>query len=78
MGGTLNEFHLYLNSVNLNIKLSLDFSSTSINFLDLKIYVDTEGALHTTIYRKPTDRNTILRADSFHPANLISNIPYVQ
>lgn len=46
---------------------------TSINFLDLKIYVDPEGALHTTIYRKPTDRNTILRADSFHPSSLISN-----
>ncbi|XP_048085618.1 uncharacterized protein LOC125284521 isoform X2 [Alosa alosa] len=52
--------------------------STSINFLDLKICVDTEGGLHTSIYRKPTDRNTILRADSFHPANLISNIPYGQ
>ncbi|XP_063042950.1 uncharacterized protein LOC134437386 [Engraulis encrasicolus] len=78
MGGTLKDFHLYLNSINHNIKLSLEFSTTSINFLDLNIYVDSDGTLHTTIYRKPTDRNTILRADSFHPNSLISNIPYGQ
>ena len=74
----LKDFHLYLNSINHNIKLSLEFSTTSINFLDLNIYVDSDGTLHTTIYRKPTDKNTILRADSFHPNSLISNIPYGQ
>lgn len=74
----LQDFHEYLNDTNPNIKLSLEFSKTSINFLDLNIFVDSEGALHTTIYRKPTDRNTILRADSFHPSSLISNIPFGQ
>lgn len=74
----LNEFHQYLNASNPNIQLSLDYSKTLINFLDLQITVDDNGQLHTTIYRKPSDRNTILRADSFHPQTLISNIPVGQ
>ncbi len=31
--------------------------------------------LHTDLYRKPTDRNTILRGDSFHPRPLIKSLP---
>lgn len=72
----LIDFHLYLNSTIPNIKLSLDYSNTGINFLDLKINIDGHGHLHTSIYRKSTDRNTILRTDSFHPKNIISNIPF--
>ncbi len=71
-------FHSYLNNTNRNLKLSLDFSSSEINFLDLKISKDVNGDLHTSIFRKPTDRNTILRADSFHPPWLTDNIPLGQ
>ncbi len=71
-------FHNYLNTTNPNIELSLEYSSTEIHFLDLNITVDQQGKLHSSIYRKSTDRNTILRADSFHPKSLISNIPYGQ
>ena len=39
---------------------------------------DDNGLIHTSIFRKDTDRNTILRAESFHPKNLISNIPFGQ
>lgn len=74
----LLDFHAYLNNANNNIKLSLEYSGTEINFLDLKISLDQQGTIHTSIYRKSTDRNTILRAESFHPKNLISNIPYGQ
>lgn len=38
-----------------------------IHFLDLKIFKDDNGDLHTSTFRKPTDRNTTLRADSFNP-----------
>lgn len=74
----LQDFHEYLNNTNSNIKLSLEYSNSSLNFLDLTISVDASGDLHTSIYRKNTDRNTILRADSFHPNGLINNIPYGQ
>ncbi|XP_063064237.1 uncharacterized protein LOC134456700 [Engraulis encrasicolus] len=36
-------FHQYLNSTNPNIRLSLEYSATKINFLDLTISIDTEG-----------------------------------
>jgi len=48
------------------------------DFLDLTISKDNQGILHTSVYRKPTDRNTILHAKSFHPNWLIENIPYGQ
>ena len=74
----LFQFHAYLNSTNVNLKLSLDYSKSEIHFLDLKILKDEEGKIHTSIFSKSSDRNTILRADSFHPSHLISNIPMGQ
>ncbi|KAJ0060014.1 hypothetical protein NL108_018667 [Boleophthalmus pectinirostris] len=74
----LLQFHSYLNNTNVNIKLSLDYSLSEIHFLDLNIYKDLDGDLHSTIFRKLTDRNTILKADSFHPPWLLQNIPYGQ
>ena len=74
----LLEFHKYLNSLNENIKLTIEYSQQTINFLDLTIFKDEFGKLHTTIFRKEMSRNTLLRADSFHPTHLIENIPYGQ
>lgn len=74
----LLDFHKYLNSTNENIKLSIEYSMTSIHFLDLSISIDDSGSLQTTIYRKSTDRNTLLRSDSFHANSLKNNIPVGQ
>lgn len=51
---------------------------SKINFLDLKITKEANGEPHTSILRKPTDRNIILRSNSFHPPWLIENIPQGQ
>lgn len=64
--------------INPNIKLSLEYSKVCINFLDLTVSKDNQGTLHTSVYRKPTDRNTILHAKSFHPNWLKENVPYGQ
>ncbi len=74
----LHRFHQYINGINRNLKLSLEYSVSENNFLDLKITKEANGVLHTSIFRKPTDRNTILRANSFHPPWLIENIPHGQ
>lgn len=66
----------YLNCKNPNIKLSLEYSRECINFLDLTILKFDQGFLHASVYRKPTDRNTILNARSFHPNRLKENVPY--
>ncbi|XP_026098621.1 uncharacterized protein LOC113069710 [Carassius auratus] len=74
----LVDFHVYVNSLNENLKFSLDYDLHTINFLDLRISKDNEGFLHTSIFRKSTDRNTLLHANSFHPPWLIDNIPFGQ
>lgn len=56
----------------------MEYSKDNIHFLDLNISKNEKGCLHTSIFRKPTDGNTILRADSFHPKRLKENIPYGQ
>lgn len=74
----VHNFHSYLNNINPNINLSMEYSQRSINFLDVSISVNEDGQLQTSIFRKPTDRNTLLHADSFHPSSLKSNIPLGQ
>ncbi len=63
----LLSFHAFLNSINACIKLSLEYNQDKINFLDITIFKDQEGRLHTSLFRKNTDRNAILHAKSFHP-----------
>lgn len=74
----LSMFHDLLNNNDRNVKLSMEHSKTTINFLDLTISKGLDGRLHTTVFRKITDRNTMLRADSFHPVWLKNNIPFGQ
>ncbi|CAJ0938301.1 unnamed protein product, partial [Ranitomeya imitator] len=39
---------------------------------------DTNGNLSTDLYSKPTDRNSLLHYDSFHPPNMKKSIPKSQ
>lgn len=70
-------FLISLNTNNRNIVLFLQYYKSNINFLDLTISKGKDGQLHITVYRKAIDRNTELKADSFHnwPKN---NIPFSQ
>ena len=53
-------------NINPSIQLTMEYSDTSVNFLDTTISI-TEGHLETKIYRKPTDKYTYLNPQSFHP-----------
>ena len=73
----LHQFHQYLNACNDHLKFTLEFSDTQISFLDVLILKEG-NSLKTDLYRKPTDRNTLLHGDSFHPKHLIKSLPISQ
>ena len=74
----LLSFQDYLNAANPNVKPSLEYDKDKIHFLDLEIYKDVHGYLHTTIFRKEAHTNTLLHAKRFHPPTLTKNIPFGQ
>lgn len=62
----LNQFFSLINTFHPSIKLKMDYSNTHVNFLDTTVYI-RDDKLHTSIYRKPTDRCSYLHSSSFHP-----------
>lgn len=70
-------FHEYLNSCNEHLQFTLEHHAQRISFLDVLVYRDGLS-LKTDLFRKATDRNTILHGDSFHPKQLIKSLPISQ
>ena len=74
----LNNFFIFMNSCSDHLKFTMSFDFYSLNFLDLLITRGEDGVLYTDLYTKPTDRNSLLRADSCHPLPLKNSLPYSQ
>ncbi|XP_063044279.1 uncharacterized protein LOC134438605 [Engraulis encrasicolus] len=73
----LQEFHTYMGENNQHLKFTMSVDKTKMNFLD--ILVMREGnELKTNLYRKSTDRNSLLHAESYHPTSLKKNLPISQ
>ena len=70
----LNEFHTFLNSINSDLKFTMEIGGNSICFLDLKITL-INNKLHTTVYSKPTDSHLYLHSTSCHSKATIKGIP---
>ena len=73
----LNEFLLYVNSNNYNLKFTMNYNEHQMNFLDILVYKNA-NKLGTNLYRKSTDRNSILDGTSFHPIPLKKSLPISQ
>ena len=59
----------YLNNFHETIKVTVNYSRTEINFLDVKFFKNDENnQLETTLYLKPTDTHQYLHATSRHHA----------
>ena len=71
----LIEFHNLLNTVNPNIQFTMEYSNTSISFLDIKVIKQGTKIL-TDIFYKTTDTHQYLNFKSCHPAHTKRNIPY--
>ncbi|XP_067844434.1 uncharacterized protein [Heptranchias perlo] len=74
---SLKRLHDNINKFHPTIKLTMDYSSESVSFLDTRISIK-DGYLSTSLYRKPTDNLTMLHFSSFHPNHVKEAIPYVQ
>lgn len=73
----LHDFHLFLNSMDADLKFTVVESKSEIQVLDTTVCID-QHALTTPLYRKQTDRNTLLRFDSCHPRKMVKSLPHSQ
>ena len=79
--GTLDELLKFLEELNKlhpTIKFDAKYSKTTVEFLDTRIYKSDDGKLHTTLYTKPTDRQSYLHSKSYHPNSCKRSIAYSQ
>lgn len=73
----LLEYEVYLNSLIPGIKITLEYSKISANFLDTTVYKHTlnnETTLQTKVFFKPTDTHQLLHKNSFHPKHTCKGI----
>ena len=72
---SLEDFTLWLNSLNSNLKFTMCApSNTSIEYLDTYIYL-VGHTLHTKVHSKPCDSHSYLIPSSCHATHIIENIP---
>jgi hypothetical protein len=71
-------FKAFMNDLHPTIKFTFNHSDSFINFLDITIYKNALGQIHTTLYRKPTDTLSLLHFNSHHPPHIKTSIIYSQ
>ena len=69
----LHELYSFINTLNPDIKFTVEIGNQLICFLDLRIST-VENKLTTTVYSKPTDSHLYLRAGSCHKKLSIKGI----
>ena len=58
------------------LKFTFEFSPNSINFLDMKISLQIDNKLVTSLFRKPMSKHEFVHYDSNHPKHLLNSLPY--
>ena len=74
----LETFMEHCNTTHPSIKFTFVSSKQKIDFLDVTVYLDKKRYLQTTVYQKPSKRNTYLHRTSLHAPHIFSNIIYNQ
>ena len=69
----LKEFFEFMNSLDPNIKFTMEIGGKSLCFLDLKLTIENEK-IETTVYSKPTDSHLYLLDSSCHNYSSIKGI----
>lgn len=70
----LREYEIYLNNLITGIKVTLNQSQESIDFLDTTVYVADNNVLLTRVHFKETDTHQLLHKMSFHPRHTAKGV----
>lgn len=73
---TLLAFTDWLNSLHPRIKFTCTKSSTSVDFLDTKVFFDNDHKLSTDLFIKPTSSLSYLHRTSHHPCHIFTSLPF--
>lgn len=73
----LQDFFNFINTNGFNLRFTMNCDTYKMNFLDILVYRQS-NKLSSSLYRKSTDRNSILHGDSFHPTALKKSLPISQ
>ena len=79
--GTKNQFDQLFSALkNCHHSITFDYyiSPNEVQFLDATVYVDSNGAIQTKLYKKPTDKHNYLQKRSEHPLLLKDSLAYSQ
>ncbi|KAJ1145855.1 hypothetical protein NDU88_012138 [Pleurodeles waltl] len=70
-------FAQWVNTLDTNLRFTSTISDSEVSFLDLRITLKG-GRLHSSVFHKPTDRNSLLLYNSHLPKALRDNLPIGQ
>ena len=70
----LEGFFTFLNSLNDDLKFTMEVGGNELCFLDVKLSI-VNGKIETSVYSKPTDSHLYLQATSCHNKASIKGIP---
>ena len=75
----LNDLHPSINFTLEKASVETNCGNESlqcVNFLDVKVILDSANMISTDIYYKSTNSHDYLHYDSFHPSHTLQNIPF--
>ena len=81
---SLKSFLIYCNEysksrdMSSNIKFSYSYSLSTVSFLDLKVTIEKDGSLTTSLFSKPSVTFQYLSAKSNHSPHIIKALPKLQ
>ena len=81
--GTTRQFHSFVSKLNeLSAHFGIKFGDCSIgesvHFLDVTLFIDSEGFIQYRLFTKPTDSRLYLRTSSFHPKHVFRSVAFSQ
>jgi hypothetical protein len=69
---------IFKDTTDSNIRLTYVVGGATLEALDLRLHLEQDGTVSTSLFRKPTDGHQYVLWSSAHPKNLKASIPYAQ